>query len=145
MSKLSTIVCKTVGLAGISAAVYDAYSVGKANSKRYANMNNADYFEKIHTANRTLSTESPTKNALQNKVSSLRYDNPIVPVYGKIKGFILGSLNSLGDNIIPVSLASLALITKGFMSKVGAWGVAGYGIFTVLKEGFGIGKTSIND
>ena len=104
MSIISTVLCKTAGIAGMSAALYDAYSVGNANSKRYSNLNNADYFEKIHTAQRTLSSESPTNNAIQKKVANLRYNNPIVPAYGKIKGFIDGTLKSLGDNLIPIIL-----------------------------------------
>ena len=142
MSIISTVLCKTAGIAGMSAALYDAYSVGNANSKRYSNLNNADYFEKIHTAQRTLSSESPTNNAIQKKVANLRYNNPIVPAYGKIKGFIDGTLKSLGDNLIPISFAALALATKGFYSKLGAWGVVGCGVFTALREGFGLGKTS---
>ena len=53
-----------------------------------------------------------------------------------------GFLNTLGNNLIPVAFSSLALATKGTMSKIGAWGVAGYGLFTVLKEGFGLGKNT---
>ena len=51
-------------------------------------------------------------------------------------------LNTLGNNLIPVAFSALALATKGTMSKIGAWGVAGYGVFTVLKEGFGLGKNT---
>ena len=142
MSIISTVLCKTAGIAGMSAVLYDAYSVGSANSKRYSSLNNADYFEKIHDAQRTLSTESPTNNAIQKKVADLRYNNPIVPAYGKVKGFVNGTLKSLGDNLIPVSFAALALATKGFFSKVGAFGVVGCGLVSVLREGFGFGKTS---
>lgn len=145
MSMLSTVLCKTVGIAGASAVIYDAYSVGKLNSKRYADINNADYFEKIHNTKRSLSTESPTRSALQNKIADLRYKNPIAPTYGKVKGFISGALNSLGDNLLPVSFISLALATKGAFSKIGAWGVAGCAVIHLLKDGFGIGKASFKD
>ena len=142
MSVLSTVLCKTAGIAGASAVIYDAYSVGKANSKRVADYTNADYFEKIHTTKRTLTNESPVSNALQNKITNMRYDNPIVPIYGKTKGFIFGMLTSLGNNLLPASLATLALSTKGIFAKIGAWGVLACGISTILKEGFGINKQS---
>ena len=58
------------------------------------------------------------------------------------KGFTKGFLNTLGNNLIPVAFSALAIATKGTMSKIGAWGVAGYGVFTVLKEGFGLGKNT---
>ena len=142
MSILSTVLCKTAGIAGASAVIYDAYSVGKANSKRTSDYVNADYFERIHTTKRSLTNESPVSNAIQSKVTDLRYNNPIVPVFGKAKGFISGALTSLGNNLLPVSLATLAITSKGVFAKIGAWGVVGCGIYTALKEGFGVGKNS---
>lgn len=37
MGIVSTIVCKTAGIAGMSAVVYDAYSVGRANLPEFLN------------------------------------------------------------------------------------------------------------
>lgn len=142
MSTISTILCKTVGIAGASAVIYDAYTVGKASSKRISDITNADYYEKIHTTRRSLTNESHVSNAIQNKVTDMRYNNPIIPLWGKTKGFIYGVITSLGDNILPTTLATLAIATKGIFSKIGAWGLVGYGVYTALKEAFGIGKIS---
>lgn len=145
MGMLSTVICKTVGIAGMSAAIYDAYSVGKKNSQRAVAQTNADYYEHIISSKRTLSSENPVNSALQNKISQLRMNNPLVPMYGKTKGFVSGMFNSLGDNLIPVACASLALLTKGTMSKIGAAGVAISTAITVLKESYGVGKSSPMD
>lgn len=145
MGMLANVVCKTAGIAGMSAVLYDAFSVAGANAKRTSLSMNADHFERIHTAKRTLSTESPVSNTIQSKVSDFRENNFLIPVYGSVKGFLSGLLTSLGDNIVPVSFAALALTTKGFFSKLGAWGVAGYGAYIALKEGFGFGKHSPMD
>ena len=51
----------------------------------------------------------------------------------------------MGDNIVPVSLASIAIAAKGVLAKVGAWGLAGYGLLTVAREGFGLGKNTPMD
>ena len=140
MGIMANIVCKTVGIAGMSAVLYDAYKVGNRRSRCGAAKASVDHFEKVVDAKRTINDESYVTNALQGKVADLRMNNPVIPVAGKIKGFITGVLQSLGNNIIPVALSSLALATKGFFSKLGAWGLAGYGLVKILQEGFGVGK-----
>ena len=124
----------------MSAVLYDAYSTGKHHSKAGAEETAADVFEKTVAAKRTQDTESHLISAMQNKVSDLRMNNPIVSAIGRTKGFIKGALSSLGDNIVPATFASMALIGKNGWAKTGAWGTAGYAAYIVLKEGFGFGK-----
>ena len=140
MNTLGKIACRTIGLASMSAVIYDAYSIGKHHSKVGAQEASADVFERAIAAKRTNSNESYITGAMQNAVSDLRMNNPLPSVFGRIKGFIKGSMVSLGDNIIPVTLASMALLGKNKCAKAGAWGTAGYAAFLILKEGFGVGK-----
>ena len=145
MKTLAKIACRTAGIAGMSAIVYDAWSVGKENSRKISQLETADHFIRVHDSTRTLSFENPTKNMIQEKVKDFRMDSPIFPVWGKIKGFVHDTLESLADNIIPAVLSSFALAGKGFAAKLGAWGLAGYGVYTIMKEGFGFGKPSPMD
>ena len=145
MGTLANIVCKGVGIAGMSAVIYDAASVAKLNSKRVSQAMDADHFEKVLADTRTLSTESHINNAMQKKLQNWRMNNPVISFTGSVKGYVGGFLGSLGDNIIPTAFASLALAAKGTASKVGAWGVAGYALYTILKEGFGFSKKSPMD
>lgn len=145
MGMMANIVCKTVGIAGMSAVLYDAYSLGSKNSKRNMQKVNANHFEKVIADTRTLSSESAVSGAMQKKVADFRMNNPLISIFGTVSGFVSGALNSLGDNIIPAACASIALAAKGTLAKVGAWGTAGYGIYTVLKEGFGATKKSPMD
>lgn len=142
MGTVSNIVCKTVGVAGMSAILYDAYSVATKNAGRVSQMENADHFEKVHSSTRTLSGESSVNRAMQKKIAEMRMDNPLFSIMGNVKGFAKGFLNTLGNNLLAVGFSSLALATKGTMSKIGAWGVAGCALFTVAKEGFGLGKNT---
>lgn len=142
MVSLSNIVCKTVGVAGMSAALYDACCLSKAYSTRVTQQTNADYYERIYADTRHSTNESPITNAMQKKVAKLRMNNPFVSAFGSIKGYISGFFSSLGDNIIPVFFVSLALAGKGAFAKIGAWGVAACGLLTLLKEGFGATKKS---
>ena len=145
MGIVSNVVCKTVGLAGMGAVLYDAYTIGKEQSYRTSQKVSADFFESVYAAQRTQTNESHVTNAMQNKVADLRLRNPLIPMFGRVKGFFEGALDSLGNNVVPVIFAATALLTKGFMSKLGAWGLAGCGVYTILKEGFGIGKNAPMD
>jgi len=145
VNTLGRIVCKTAGIAGMSAVLYDAYSVGSANTKRYSQKIEADHFEKVHAETRTLENESRVGQALQGKVAKFRSNNPLVSLYGKIAGFASGFFSSLGDNLIPTAFASLALAGKGFWAKAGAWGLAASGVYIIAKEGFGFGKHTSAD
>ena len=126
MGTLANIVCKGVGIAGMSAVIYDAASVAKLNSKRVSQAMDADHFEKVHADTRTLSTESHINNAMQKKLQNWRMNNPVISFTGSVKGYVGGFLGSLGDNIIPTAFA-------------------GYALYTVLKEGFGFSKKSPMD
>ena len=142
MVNVANIVCKTAGIAGLSAVTYDAIAMAKHHANAGAAEASADVFEKVVAAERSNNTASHLTGAMQEKVADWRIKNPIVPIFGKLKGYIEGTLSSLGDNIVPVCLSAVALTTKGFMQKAGAWGLAIYGTYQIAKEGFGLGKTT---
>lgn len=142
MVNVANIVCKTAGIAGLSAVTYDAYAMAKHHADASTTELSADVFEKAVAANRSNSQASYVSGAMQNKIADLRMKNPIVPIVGKFKGFISGFFSSLGDNIIPISFSALALASKGFFQKAGAWGLGIYAVYQLAKEGFGLGKTA---
>ena len=142
MVNIANIVCKTTGLVGLSAVTYDAYAMAKHHSGAASAEITADTFEQVVAAKRSNSSASHLTGAMQSKVADWRMKNPIVPLVGKIKGFVEGFLSSLADNIIPTTLSAIALATKGKTQKAGGWGLAIYGVYQLAKEGFGLGKTA---
>ena len=90
MGIVSNIVCKTVGVAGMGAVLYDAFTIGKEQSYRTSQQVSADFFERTIAAQRTQTDESHITNAMQNKVADLRMRNPLIPFYGRVKGFFKG-------------------------------------------------------
>ncbi len=142
MNFIGKVVCRTVGIAAMSAVAYDSYMEGQHHAASGAEEASADTFESIIAAQRTADSQSHITNAMQQKVADLRMSNPIITAFGKTKGFIKGALNSLADNFMPVAFASCALTGKGRWAKFGAWGIVGYSIYKIAKEGFGIGKKS---
>lgn len=145
MRTFTKILCRTTGIAGMSLALYDAYSNGKSKSRKIQQQVVADHFEKVHSSSRTLTNTSPVNNAMQSKISDMRYNNPLIPMYGKVKGFFKGMTNSLGDNLFPIAFSALAIAGKGALAKIGAIGAIGCGLINVLREGFGVGKTTPMD
>ena len=142
MVNVANIVCKTAGIAGLSAVAYDAYAMAKHHANAASAEMSADVFEKAVAAQRSNSTASHLTGVMQDKVADFRMKNPIVPIFGKVKGFVDGFFISLADNIIPTALSAIALGTKGAFQKAGGWGLAIYGVYQLAKEGFGVGKTS---
>ena len=142
MSMISNIVCKTAGIAGLSLVAYDALAMAKHHANAESASISADVFESVVAAERSNSSASAATNAMQKGVADFRMTNPIVPLVGKVKGYIQGFFSSLGDNIIPVTLSSIALASKGALQKAGAWGLGIYSGYLLAKEGFGLGKTS---
>ena len=140
MVSVANIVCKTAGIAGMSFAVYDAYEIAKRHSGAESAKLSADTFESVVAARRSNSNASAVTNAMQQKVAAFRTQNPLVPFFGKIKGFVEGFIGSLGDNIVPISLSALALAAKGFWQKAGAWGLGLYAVYQLLKEGLVLEK-----
>ena len=145
MNTIGKIACKTIGIAGMSAILYDAYAVGKHYSMVGSKAAEGKLILDTYAASRTTTNESPVTNAVQKKVADLRLSMPLIPLIGKIKGFFKGSIESLGDNIIPVAFTSMAIAGKGFWAKLGAWGTAISALLVILKESFGLGKQSPMD
>ena len=142
MAKFASIMYTTTGIAGMSAVAYDAWSKAKHYSNVGAEEAQADVFESSFAAKRTSTDQSKLTGAMQDAISDFRMKNPLVPMYGKTTGFIKGFFSSLGDNIIPVTLSAIAMGTRGFAQKVGAWGLGIYALYKIAKEGFGLGKPS---
>ena len=86
MGTIANIVCKTVGIAGLSAVTYDALAMASHHSAARTSEVTADVFEKSIAAKRSNSTASSLTNTMQSKVADLRMKNPIVPIFGKFKG-----------------------------------------------------------
>ncbi len=142
MVRMANIICKTIGIAGMSAVAYDAYAHAQHHSAVESEAMSSDVFEKAVAAEMSNTDASHVTNELQKKISHLRANNPLIPVVGKTKGFISGALGSLANNIVPVTLSAIALAAKGKLQKAGAWGLGIFGLYKVAKEGFGLGKKS---
>ena len=140
MVSVGKIVCKTVGVAGMGLALFDAVQASKNVSKRTAHAKQAEYLEKSYFNARTIDNVSANSNKIRAKTFDLETWNPLPAFFGKIGGGIKGFMYSLAVNMPLVVSSAFAIASKGFMSKVGAIGIALGLIYKFAREGFGLGK-----
>ena len=61
-------------------------------------------------------------------------------MWGKIKGKTKGFFQGLSNNLPLIICGSFALLGKNFWAKFGALGSAACFTYTILRQGFGLGK-----
>ena len=140
MIKVGQILCKTVGVAGMGLAMYDAVNNSKVLARKQSLVVTQNWLEDSFYDSRTLDHISASSNAIRKKTFDLRTKNPIPALVGKIKGSVTGFFYGLGINLPTIACSALAILSKGTLSKIGATGVAFSMLYKVAREGFGLGK-----
>ena len=140
MKTLTKIACRTMGMAGMGLALYDASRVAMRYSKNTSDVEQSKYLEKSYFNSRTIDNDSYISNAMRKKTFDLTTKNPVPSLWGRIKGYAEGMTYSLGNNLFTVACSALALLSKGFFAKVGAIGVVAGFTYDLLRNGFGLGK-----
>lgn len=140
MKIVPKIICRTVGAAGIGAAVYDAAKIAGQFSKIGGEEANEKYLEKVYYDSRTTDNVSYNENLLREKTFQVRSKLVLPALIGKIKGGVKGFMYGLGNYLPVVICSTLALTCKNWAAKAGAIGVGAAAIFSILRNGFGVGK-----
>lgn len=140
MRTITKIACRTVGIAGMGLALYDATRVASQFSKNGAQNQEAKYLEKAYFNSRNTDNVSFVSNNIRQKTYDLRSRNPLPSIWGRIKGGTEGAIYSLGTNLFTIACSSFALLSKGTMAKIGAIGVALGLCYDIARNGFGLGK-----
>ena len=140
MVSVGNIICKTAGVAGMGLALFDAVQCAKMSGRHGAITRQADYLQKSYYNARTIDNVSANSNKLRAKTFDLETWNPLPSFFGKIKGGIKGFFYSLAVGMPLIVSSSLAIASKGFLSKLGTIGVACGLIYNIARNGFGFGK-----
>lgn len=140
MVSLGQIVCKTVGIGGAGLALYDAVQISKLQSRNCAHSTTANYLEDIYYNSRTIDNVSVNQNNIRKKTFDAMAKLSLPTLWGKIKGACQGFIYSLSNSLPLVACSALAILGKKTLSKIGAIGVGGCLLYSVLRNGFGVGK-----
>ncbi len=135
---------KATGYVGLAAIAYDAHKLGKVR---------AGEERKLAIANSGLDTYMDTRtldkpSVLMSKIQDAKFDaemkghwfNGIRNWFNSAKGYVKGVGESLVNNVVPLALTALTVLTKGKVSKASAIGLTAYGAVDVAKNVFGAGK-----
>jgi len=140
LSTGAKILCRTIGATGVGFALYDAIHVAGHEARAIGQASQENYLERAYFNSRTTDNLSFNESNFASKTFDARTKNPLPKLWGNIKGATTGFVDTLGNNIVLVGSSALALLCKGFMAKVGVAGVIGTAIYTVARQGFGLGK-----
>ena len=140
MKTITKVACRIIGAASIGSALYDSARVSKLYGKHQSKISQANFLERTYFNSRTLDSTSYTGNAIRKKTYDLESNNPIPSVWGKIKGKTKGFFYGLANNLPLIICGSMALLGKNIVAKLGAIGTGLCFAYTVLRQGFGLGK-----
>lgn len=132
--KISNILAKTVGAAGIGLLTYDAHTCAKDNSKMYSTRRKTDKIESLYYDTLNLSHPSRLKDSAKKTVLNLEMDSNVDTVFYKISGYVKSIGHYIVEHTIPIGLSAAALLTKGLVSKASAIGLAAYTITDFIGE-----------
>lgn len=142
MRLVTKIVCRTLGVAGIGVACYDAAKISKQFSEIGSEHTQEHYLEKAYYNSRTLDKVSYSSNALREKTFEVRSKNPLPGIYGKVEGGFKGLMYGLSNALPLVICSSFAILGKNFLAKAGAIGIGAITAYKIIREGYGVGKNN---
>ena len=141
MANVGVILSKTAGVAAMGLALYDGVQVAKAMGKHQGIASTQKWLENGYYRSRTIDDLSATQNATSSMAFDIETKATVIPsTIGKIKGSIGGFFYGLGVNLPLIATGSLALLGKGFWSKCGGIGTLAILLYSIARQGFGLGK-----
>lgn len=131
------------GAAALYLVARDAHAFGKIQSEIEMKSKNAKAAQYYLNNTLTLDKPSVTKTKLQNAVYRYELNDNLRGFINSSIGYFKGFGSMLVNDVIPLGLGLTALFAKKKavpLAKASAWGLAGLGVYSFLKDGLGIGK-----
>ena len=135
-------IAKGVGAAALYFIARDAHTYGKIQSDIEMKSKDAKAAQYYLTNTLTLDKPSVTKDKMQQKVFRFELNENFRGFCNTIIGYVKGFGAMLVSDVIPLGLGLTALLAKRKgIAKASAFGLAGIGLISFLKDGLGIGKS----
>ncbi len=136
-------ISRGVGAAALYLVARDAHVYGKIKADEHMKTKNAD--AALYYLNNTQTINKPSMTQIQLKDAVYKYelDNNIRGFINSGVGYFKGLGSMLVSDVVTLGLGIGALFAKGRalpLAKTSAIGLAGIGIYSLIKDGFGIGK-----
>lgn len=134
-----TVISKVVGGAAAGLMLFEANNEGKVTSKMMQKKTTANRLPDEYLNSMRMDTKTLVGGELKKEFFKWQLDDNIPEVFAAIKGYAAGVFESLTTNIIPVALATGALLFK----KAGRFCAVGLGLCGakyLLYDVFNLGK-----
>lgn len=132
---------KTVAVGTLGLVGYDAHVLGLMEADSYSKARDAKHLVKASTNTLFLDSPSAVTADMKNEIFRIEAEQNTRTFFNKGIGYIKGFFYSLIRNVVPFAIgtATLLISDKKFC-KIGGWSLVGYGLFKVVKDGFGKGS-----
>lgn len=137
--KVTNILTKTAGAAGLALIAYDSHKAGKLESASFQKQVKAETLKDTYVNSMTLNSPSTIQAGLKKKIFNISADENISGFFTGIAGYIKGVASMAVDSVVPLALSAGAVI-KNPLSKVCGIGLLAYGGIFLAQEILGIGK-----
>jgi len=125
-----------VGLVG-----YDAHVLGLMTADSYSRSREAKHIIKAATNTLYLDNPSAVTADMKDEIFKIETEQNSRSFFNKGIGYLKGFFYSLIRNIVPLTIGTVTLIaSKKSICKIGGWSLVGYGLFKIIKDGFGKGS-----
>ena len=140
MKIVPRVICRTVGVVGMGATLVDSFKIAKQYSGIGGEHAQEKYLQNAYFKTRTTDNVSYSSKAIGDKAFELRTKSPLPAIGGNIGGFFKGLTYGLGNYLPIITFSTFALVSKKWLAKLGAVGVAACLLYNIIRQGFGIGK-----
>lgn len=138
-------ITRGLGVAALYLCARDAHVYGKIQADADMKTKNAKAAHYYLNNTLTLNKPSTTKQKLQDGVFKYELDDNLRGFINSFLGYFKGLGSSLVSDVIPLGLGLTALLAKGKglkLAKASGLGLCGLAIYSLIKDGLGIGKNN---
>ena len=132
---------KGAAIGALGLVGYDAHVLGLMEADTYSKSRDAKHLVKSATNTLYLDSPSVVTSDVKNEIFRVEAEQNSRTFINKGVGYIKGFFYSLIRNVVPFALGTVTLLaSKKGICKAGGWALLGYGLFKLIKDGFGKGS-----
>ena len=139
-SGFGTVLTRGIGLTTVGMVAYDAHVIGKLDADTLSISNESRRLVNAANDRMYLTSPSTTMGKIKNGIFDFQMNNSFLMPFEAAVGYFKGLCKSCLMDIIPLGMGMLALLGNKAIAKTSALGLALYGGYKFLTDGFGIGR-----
>ncbi len=132
---------KAVGATTLGLIAYDSHVIGKLQSDVYAQSRDANVCMDLYETSQRLESPSMIQSKVKDKIYKYSLGSGFLHFINSGIGYFAGFGSMLVDSVVPLGLGLGALLAKNKKAAgTSAAGLGIYALYSLVKDGFGIGN-----